>query len=175
MSNGNSPFGLWTLLSNCSIVPPKEIINTKFEETEARKRIQRLLTEWVERAIETLIELIHNFQDRGEYAPAIYIRSHSHPRPSGIPLIRSVQNYKTERNLDMTTIATFLSGVTASMIQVTASATNTATGVAANTFFFSSLVFSIGSAVNSLLVMSWRRSLVLVHIFLVIYRYILPY
>lgn len=77
-------------------------------------------------------------------------------------MIGTAQQNKTSRYFDMTTIATFLSGVTASMIQATVSDVDTAAGVAANTFFFSSLVFSIGSAVNSLLVMSWRRSVVLV-------------
>ena len=77
-------------------------------------------------------------------------------------MISVAQRNKTSRYFDMTTVSTFLSGVTASMIQTTADDAGTAVGVLANTFFFSSLVFSIGSAINSLLVISWRRSIVFV-------------
>lgn len=137
----------------------------KASVTEVKILIQCSLTDWVEPAIESLIEPVRNFQDKGELSSATYIHVYpqSYLRISGIPMIGFAQQNKTSRYFDMTTIATFLSGVTASMIQVTASASDTATGVAANTFFFSSLVFSIGSAVNSLLVMSWRRSVVFVH------------
>ena len=82
--------------------------------------------------------------------------------PLGIPMISVAQRNKTSRYFDMTTVATFLSGVTASMIQTTADDAGTTVGVLTNTFFFSSLVFSIGSAINSLLVISWRRSIVFV-------------
>ncbi|KAH8109981.1 hypothetical protein DFH11DRAFT_843897 [Phellopilus nigrolimitatus] len=109
---------------------------------ELQRHIQILMREWVESAVDSLIEAIGNFHEKG------------------VPIICSAQQYKSSRYLDMTTIATFLSGVTASMLQVSVNDSTNATGIAANTFFFSSLVFSIGSAVNSLLVMAWRRSVV---------------
>ena len=60
----------------------------------------------------------------------------------------------------MTTIATFLSGVTATILQMTYQQTAGATAVATNTLLLSSLVFSVSSAVSSLLVMAWQRSVV---------------
>lgn len=115
-------------------------------------------------AVKSLIKPVRNFHEKG--------RPITKDSPCrcltvcnlGIPMISAAQQSKTSRFFDVTAIATFLSGVTASMIQATVTDDSTATGAAANTFFFSSLVFSIGSAVNSLLVISWRRSVVFVSI-----------
>ncbi|KAH8109977.1 hypothetical protein DFH11DRAFT_843665 [Phellopilus nigrolimitatus] len=109
---------------------------------EIKEHIQILMGGLVESAVDSLIEAIGNFHEKG------------------VPIICSAQQYKSSRYLDMMTIATFLSGVSASMLQVSVNDSTNATGIAANTFFFSSLVFSIGSAVNSLLVMTWRTSVV---------------
>ena len=76
----------------------------------------------------------------------------------GIPTIFTYQHYQTARYLNMTTIATFLSGVTVSMIQLSSSQSTNAIDTATNALFFTSLVFSTCSAVTSLLVMSWRSS-----------------
>lgn len=67
---------------------------------------------------------------------------------------------KTSRYLDLTTIATFLSGVTASMLQLSVDDTSGVVAIGVNTLLFSSLVFSIASAINSLLVIAWRKSVV---------------
>lgn len=50
------------------------------------------------------------------------------------------------------------------MLQVTANIGNSALGAVVNSCLFSSLVFSVGSAVNSLLSRSWRNSIVWVTI-----------
>lgn len=46
------------------------------------------------------------------------------------------------------------------MIQITIGLDKDAIGVIGNTFLFASVVFSMGAAFHSLLVMSWRRSAV---------------
>ncbi|KAI5122881.1 hypothetical protein M0805_003333 [Coniferiporia weirii] len=109
---------------------------------EFRLHFQMLLKDWIEAAVESLTEAVRDFNDKG------------------VRTIYSAQQHKTSRYLDMTTIATFFSAVTASMLQFTINNNLQPVSVATNTFMFSSLVFSIGSAVNSLLVTAWRRSFV---------------
>ncbi|KAH8109954.1 hypothetical protein DFH11DRAFT_842718 [Phellopilus nigrolimitatus] len=62
----------------------------------------------------------------------------------------------------MTTIATFFSAVTSATLQISfqESSDNSALTIAVNTFFFSSLIFSTASAVQSLLAMAWQRSFI---------------
>lgn len=64
----------------------------------------------------------------------------------------------TTRYVNMTTIATFFSSVTASTLQYSFQRTDTRMGGAVNLFWFVSLVFSVSSGVSSLLGMTWRRS-----------------
>ncbi|KAI5122882.1 hypothetical protein M0805_003334 [Coniferiporia weirii] len=109
---------------------------------EFRLHFQMLLKDWIEAAVESLTEAIRDFNDEG------------------VRTIYSAQQHKTSRYLNMTTIATFFSAVTATMLQFTIDNNSRPVSVATNTFMFSSLVFSIGSAVNSLLVTAWRRSFV---------------
>lgn len=78
----------------------------------------------------------------------------------GVPLIKSIEKSKTEGYIAITTIATFLSGVTASMVQITSQNTAGAVGTAVNALLLSSLVFSVASAASSLLVMAWQSSVV---------------
>lgn len=63
-----------------------------------------------------------------------------------------------QRYLTMTTIATFFSAVTATTLQFSVTQTSTPMGRTVNLFWFASLLFSIASAVNSLLGMTWRKS-----------------
>ncbi|KAI5122883.1 hypothetical protein M0805_003335 [Coniferiporia weirii] len=109
---------------------------------EFRLHFQVLLKDWIEAAVESLTEAVKDFNDKG------------------VRTIYSAQQHKTSRYLDMSTIATFFSAVTAAMLQFTINNNSQPVSVVTNTFMFSSLVFSIGSAVNSLLVTAWRRSFV---------------
>lgn len=58
----------------------------------------------------------------------------------------------------MTTIATFFSGITATTLQFSYSQTDSTLAGLVNVFWYTSLVFSISSAINSLLGMTWRKS-----------------
>lgn len=81
------------------------------------------------------------------------------PRISALEPIRKAEDHATSRYLNMTTIATFFSAVTATTLQFSyAPQVKDNLSDIVNAFWFSSLVFSIASAVNSLLGMTWRKS-----------------
>lgn len=68
----------------------------------------------------------------------------------------------TTRYINLTTIATFFSSVTATTLQFTyaplqTEASDSLRGIV-NLFWFLSLVFSVSSAVSSLLGLTWRKS-----------------
>lgn len=84
----------------------------------------------------------------------------------GIKMITETQQNQASTYLTMTTIAMFFSGGTATTLQLTYTQKNTIIDNIVNAMFFSSLINSIASAVNSLLVMSWKRSFVYVVSFL---------
>ncbi|KLO13172.1 hypothetical protein SCHPADRAFT_940637 [Schizopora paradoxa] len=79
-----------------------------------------------------------------------------------IRIIKSVQNDRTLGYVNLTVIATFLSGVTASVLQIVGPTTSgdSALAVAVNASLFSSLVFSSASAAQSLLAIIWMQSFV---------------
>ena len=64
----------------------------------------------------------------------------------------------TTRYVNITTIATFFSSVTATTLQMSISITHSTLWNAVNFFWFISLVFSVSSGVSSLLGMTWRKS-----------------
>ena len=75
----------------------------------------------------------------------------SYLRFTGVPIIKGAQANITSKYLNMTTIAAFFSAVTATMTQFTYQVTTPLLGVAVNTLFNLSVVFSVASAAHSLL------------------------
>ena len=73
-------------------------------------------------------------------------------------LTNEEENAKNLYDASMTTIATFFSSVTATTLQFSYQDTSTKLGSAVNLFWFLSLVFSVSSGINSLMVMAWRKS-----------------
>ena len=73
-------------------------------------------------------------------------------------MIRRTQDISSQRYLNLTTVATFLSSVTATTLQITAGDQQSVLSIIMNTMWFTSLVFSTASAVYSLLIMTWSRS-----------------
>lgn len=61
--------------------------------------------------------------------------------------------------LNLTMVATFISGITASLLQISVDDTDSPLAIGVNTFLFSSLTFSIASAIYSLLVVVWLGSM----------------
>ena len=79
---------------------------------------------------------------------------------SALPMFLAEEKERaTTRYLNITTIATFFSSVTATALQ-TSLAINPGSTVwdVVNLFWFISLVFSVSSGVSSLLGMTWRKS-----------------
>ncbi|KAF7344472.1 Catabolite degradation [Mycena sanguinolenta] len=80
----------------------------------------------------------------------------------GVPTIRFGQRHKTDNlcaSLNLSTIATFFSAVTATTLQFSFNETGTPVKDAVNSFWFASLVFSIAAAVNSLLGLTWKQAM----------------
>ncbi|KZS96236.1 WD40 repeat-like protein [Sistotremastrum niveocremeum HHB9708] len=77
----------------------------------------------------------------------------------GVPTIRFAQKHGASNLLNLSTVATFFSAVSATTLQFSFSEKGTALTDAVNVFWFSSLVFSIASAVNSLLGLTWKQAM----------------
>jgi len=77
----------------------------------------------------------------------------------GVPTIRFAQKHGAANLLTLSTVATFFSAVTATTLQFSYSQTGDFLSDAVNAFWFSSLVFSIAAAVNSLLGLSWKQAM----------------
>ncbi|KAH7907662.1 WD40-repeat-containing domain protein [Hygrophoropsis aurantiaca] len=77
----------------------------------------------------------------------------------GVPTIRFAQKHGASNLLNLSTVATFFSAVTATTLQFSYSQTGNTLSDAVNAFWFSSLVFSIAAAVNSLLGLSWKQAM----------------
>ncbi|KAK7047424.1 hypothetical protein VNI00_006655 [Paramarasmius palmivorus] len=76
----------------------------------------------------------------------------------GVPTIRFAQKHGATNLLNLSTVATFFSAVTATTLQFSFEI-ETPVGAAVNAFWFLSLVFSIGAAVNSLLGLTWKQAI----------------
>lgn len=72
-----------------------------------------------------------------------------------VPTVRSMQHRRTAHFANMTTIATFFSAVTATTLQFSFENHDTPLESLVNGFWFTSLVFSVASAVNSLASLTW--------------------
>ncbi|KAH9936025.1 WD40 repeat-like protein [Amylocystis lapponica] len=77
----------------------------------------------------------------------------------GVPTIRFAQKHASQNLLNLSTVATFFSAVTATTMQFSYNMTGGGTAAAVNSFWFTSLVFSIGAAVNSLLGLTWKQAM----------------
>ncbi|RDB27816.1 hypothetical protein Hypma_002286 [Hypsizygus marmoreus] len=77
----------------------------------------------------------------------------------GVPTIRFAQKHGATNLLNLSTVATFFSAVTATTLQFSFELEHTPAADAVNCFWFASLVFSIGAAVNSLLGLTWKQAM----------------
>lgn len=78
---------------------------------------------------------------------------------SGVPTIRFAQKHAAANLLNLSTVATFFSAVTATTMQFSFDQHDTNLQNSVNGFWFTSLVFSIGAAVNSLLGLTWKQAM----------------
>ncbi|TCD66908.1 hypothetical protein EIP91_000747 [Steccherinum ochraceum] len=77
----------------------------------------------------------------------------------GVPTIRFAQKHAAANLLNLSTVATFFSAVTATTLQFSFDKTGDPLSDSVNGFWFTSLVFSIGAAVNSLLGLTWKQAM----------------
>ncbi|KAG1850770.1 hypothetical protein C8R48DRAFT_778115 [Suillus tomentosus] len=77
----------------------------------------------------------------------------------GVPTIRFAQQHAAANLLNLSTVATFFSAVTAMTLQFSYQLTDGVLEKSVNAFWFSSLVFSIAAAVNSLLGLTWKQAM----------------
>jgi lysylphosphatidylglycerol synthetase-like protein (DUF2156 family) len=83
----------------------------------------------------------------------------SQPIRAGVPTIRFAQEHGAANLLNLSTVATFFSAVTATTLQYTYNSHGTPLENAVNAFWFTSMVFSIAAAVNSLLGLTWKQAM----------------
>ena len=77
----------------------------------------------------------------------------------GVPTIRFAQDHGAANLLNLSTVSTFFSAVTAAALQFTFQTHGTPLEDAVNAFWFTSMVFSIAAAVNSLLGLTWKQAM----------------
>ncbi|KAI0262535.1 WD40 repeat-like protein [Gloeopeniophorella convolvens] len=77
----------------------------------------------------------------------------------GVPTIRFAQKHGATNLLNLSTVATFFSAVTATTLQYSFESHGTPLEDAVNGFWFTSMVFSIAAAVNSLLGLTWKQAM----------------
>ncbi|KAF9450606.1 WD40 repeat-like protein [Macrolepiota fuliginosa MF-IS2] len=77
----------------------------------------------------------------------------------GVPIIRFAQKHGATNLLNLSTVATFFSAVTATTMQFSYELHGSPLSDAVNSFWFASLVFSIAAAVNSLLGLTWKQAM----------------
>ncbi|VDB91362.1 unnamed protein product [Peniophora sp. CBMAI 1063] len=77
----------------------------------------------------------------------------------GVPTIRFAQKHGANNLLNLSTVATFFSAVTATTLQFSFETVGTPAADAVNGFWFTSMVFSIAAAVNSLLGLTWKQAM----------------
>ncbi|KAG0698098.1 hypothetical protein DFH29DRAFT_878273 [Suillus ampliporus] len=81
-----------------------------------------------------------------------------YPQHFRVPMIRFAQQHAAANLLNLSTVATFSSAVTATTLQFSYQLTDGVLEKAVNAFWFSLLVFSIAAAVNSLLGFPWKQA-----------------
>lgn len=77
----------------------------------------------------------------------------------GVPTIRFAQEHGARNLLNLSTVATFFSAVTASTMQFSYGLDHSQISDSVNLFWFTSMVFSIAAAVNSLLGVTWKQAM----------------
>ncbi|KIO23691.1 hypothetical protein M407DRAFT_26893 [Tulasnella calospora MUT 4182] len=98
-----------------------------------------------------MLEMIHYMRETG--------KALAHFAKDGVIAIKEAQDRSKEQLLNMSTVATFFSGVAATTFQYTSTEENSPLGQAVRALWVSSLILSIASAINSQLAMHWRSAM----------------
>ena len=133
---------------------------TRNQYLELIKYTNEVLLAGSENAMRTVAEELQRFGEKGESCCLRVFQHNQIPLFSALPMFLAEEKERaTTRYLNITTIATFFSSVTATALQ-TSLAINPGSTVwdVVNLFWFTSLVFSVSSGVSSVLGMTWRKS-----------------
>ena len=130
------------------------------EYLELSKYINEVMLAGFENAMDVVAEELQRFGEKGELC-CLRVFDHNRIRLFlALPMfLADEKGGAATRYLNITTIATFFSSVTATVLQ-TSLAINPGSTVwnVVNLCWFISLVFSVSSGVSSLLGMTWRKS-----------------
>jgi hypothetical protein len=77
---------------------------------------------------------------------------------NSLPDLKAARARGTMNLSSLSTIAIFLSGVTATTLQMSFAASGNPLQETVNTFYFASLILSITAAVNSLIASAWKQA-----------------
>lgn len=77
----------------------------------------------------------------------------------GVPAVLASQNRMLSNLQSLSTMATFFSGVTATVLQYSFQDNSSGLPEAVNAFWFGSLVFSVASALTGFLAYMWRKAM----------------
>ena len=127
---------------------------------ELIKYTNEILLPGFEKAMCAVAEELQRFGEKGELCCLRVFKHNRKPLFSALPMFLADEKERaTTRYLNITTIATFFSSVTATALQTSLSINaGSAVWDVVNLFWFISLVFSVSSGVSSLLGMTWRKS-----------------
>lgn len=75
-----------------------------------------------------------------------------------VPQVRSSEEHSSKNLANLSTIATFFSGVTATALQMSYQILDSRLQESVNTFYFASLILSISAAVSSLVALAWGQA-----------------
>jgi hypothetical protein len=110
-------------------------------------------------SLDVTLSFLPKFRTIGEHYANIYSACMFSFCVVGIPAIRTSQKHSVDDLDNLATVATLFSGVTATMLSLSWSASpKTPLADGANTLWFISLILSISAAVNSLLGHAWTQA-----------------
>ncbi|GJE84620.1 WD40 repeat-like protein [Phanerochaete sordida] len=113
---------------------------------------------WKSHAVQTY--LFDSMADIGERLDCITDRFIPAFISIGIPTIRAAQVHSGNNLVNLSAVATFFAGVTATMLQITWNfEPRSKLSDSVNAFWIISIIFSVSSAVNSLLGLSWTEAI----------------
>ena len=114
----------------------------------------------VEKAMEDVKDELQLFGERGMNFKEHHIQSTlTNANILALPtFLADEKERETTRYVNITTIATFFSSVTATTLQMSLTYQNSNYYSSVNFFWFLSIVFSVSSGISSLVGMTWRKS-----------------
>jgi hypothetical protein len=124
------------------------VTSGQFKYTAVQRYLHDLSTDLGEH-IESITSALSLFIEVGKSFYSPWMSSHGLPYSSvsGVPTIRFAQTHGAQNLLNLSTVATFFSSVTATSLQFSFGDTSSLAANAVNAFWFTSLVFSIGEFV----------------------------